>query len=94
MKFTIYQPKEINFFVKQGKVDYSIDDYKNMYEGEINQETAEESQTWILERIFSIFNISRPDDFKGHSLSTGDIVVLDNQAWLCAMIGWNKINLN
>lgn len=94
MKFTIYQPKEINFFVKQGKVDYSIDDYKNMYEGEINQETAEESQTWILERIFSIFNISRPEDFKGHSLSTNDIVVLDNQAWLCDNFGWKKVNLN
>lgn len=94
MKYIIYQPKEINFFVNSKKVDYSIDDYKNMYEGEINEEVAQESTTWILERLFSIFNISRPDDFKGHSLSTNDIVVLDNQAWLCANIGWKKVNLN
>ena len=97
MKFTIYQPKEINFFsfvVDDDKVDYNKDDYKNMYEGEVSEEIAKESDTWILERLFSIFNISRPDDFKGHSLSTGDIVVLDNQAWIFAMIGWNKINLN
>ncbi len=94
MKYIIYQPKEINFFVNSKKVDYDINDYKNMYEGEINEEVAQESTTWILERLFSIFNISRPDDFKGHSLSTNDIVVLDNQAWLCANIGWKKVNLN
>lgn len=94
MKYIIYQPKEINFFVNSKKVDYNIDDYKNMYEGEINEEVAQESTTWILERLFSIFNISRPDDFKGHSLSTNDIVVLDNQAWLCDNIGWKKVNLN
>lgn len=93
MNYTIYQPKEINFFVKSDKIDYDKDDYKNVYEGELNEEIAKEDKTWILERIFTIFNISRPDDFKGHSLSTGDIVVLDGTAYICANIGWKKINL-
>lgn len=93
MKYRIYQPKEVNFFVNDDKFDYALDDYVNTYEGEVSEEIAQEKDTWILERIFSIFNISRPADFKGHSLSTNDIVTLDGKAYLCDTIGWKEINL-
>ena len=103
MKYRIYQPKETNFFFNKNKEDYKKDDYKLMYKGEFNNEIAKEDTDWILERIFSIFNISRPEDFKGHSLSVNDIVVLDNNdddgfsfktgAYVCANCGWERINL-
>jgi|GEM_PF-1346976 len=32
-----------------------------------------------LEAIFSKFNINRPDDFKGHSLSVSDIIVVNSK---------------
>jgi len=32
-----------------------------------------------LEAIFTKFNINRPDDFKGHSLSVSDIIVVNSR---------------
>ena len=48
--------------------------YKPVYQGDLNgegQSTAE-----ILESIYKRFNLHHPDDFRGHSLSVSDIVVL------------------
>lgn len=92
MKFTIYQPKNSTFRVDSEEVNYFADEYNKVYEGttEINKEKTDEE---ILEILFEIFNVTRPSDFKGHSLSVGDIVVLDKQAYICDSFGWNKINL-
>lgn len=97
MKYTIYQPKEVtfhSFMVDDDKKDYLKADFVNKYDSEIEKLTEDETTGSTLERLFEIFNIRRPHDFHGHSLSTGDIVVLDGQAWICASFGWNKINLN
>lgn len=92
MKFTIYQPKNSTFRVDSEEVNYFADDYNNVYEGttEIDKENTDKQ---ILEILFEIFNVTRPSDFKGHSLSVGDIVVLNKQAYICDSFGWNKINL-
>lgn len=92
MKFTIYQPKNSTFRVDSEEVNYFADEYNKVYEGttENNKEKTDEE---ILEILFEIFNVTRPSDFKGHSLSVGDIVVLDKQAYICDSFGWNKINL-
>ena len=38
--------------------------------------TTETKQDQLLEGIFHAFNVNRPDDFKGHSLSVSDIIAL------------------
>ena len=38
--------------------------------------TAETRPDQLLEDVFYMFNMNRPDDFKGHSLSVSDIVAL------------------
>ena len=90
MKYTIYQPKQPSFMVESDKKNYSKKSYNKVYYGEITEDL---SNTDILEKIFCIFNMRRPEDFKGHSLSVGDIVVLDEQAYICDICGWNKIEL-
>lgn len=92
MKFTIYQPKKPTSRIYPEEVNYFLDEYKKVYEGttEINKEKTDKE---ILEILFEIFNVTRPSDFKGHSLSVGDIVVLNKQAYVCDSFGWNKINL-
>jgi hypothetical protein len=94
MKYIIYQPKEVSFRVDSDKVDYNKADYNKVYEGEIN-EIATNSE--LLEKIFEKFNIARPHDFHGHSLSVGDIVILKEddfkRTFICDIFGWNKINL-
>ncbi len=37
---------------------------------------AEENPDLLLDDIFYAFNVNRPDDFKGHSLSVSDIIAL------------------
>lgn len=91
MKYTIYQPKQPNFIVESDKKDYSKESYNKVYAGEITEDLSNDD---ILEKIFCIFNMHRPEDFKGHSLSVEDIVVLDEQAYICDICGWNKIELN
>ena len=94
MKYTIYQPKQPSFMVDSNKKNYSKKPYNNVYEGEILEDLTNSD---LLEKIFYIFNMKRPDDFKGHSLSVGDIVVLHEddykRAYICDIFGWNKIVL-
>lgn len=65
------------------------DYYKKTYE---YNETFEQINTSrILESIYERFNIDRPDDFRGHSLSVSDIVILDDEMYFCDSIGFTKI---
>lgn len=95
MKYTIYQPKQPSFTVDSDKKNYSKESYNKVYEGEILEDLTNID---LLEKIFCIFNIHRPEDFKGHSLSVGDIVVLHEDdykhAYICDIFGWNKIVLH
>ena len=50
-----------------------IDHYEVVYVGEL---TMQGDQIDVLEGMFTKFNIDRPEDFKGHSLSVSDIVAL------------------
>lgn len=99
MKYKIYQIKDI------GKCAYAfrdwecaqklfnIADYRMVYDGEMEQK-------YILEKLFEKFNLDRPDDFRGHSLSVSDVVALkkdENDYWYwyyCDDIGWTEITDN
>ena len=60
--------------------------YTKVYEGEID---GEGKSTWeILDRLFTKFNNFLPNDFKGHSMSTSDVVVLDGVKYYCDSFGW------
>lgn len=77
--FDIYQVKPGTAFRDYGfenmekleargqKVEYSNYDFK--YSGQLKDGMG-------LEEIYTKFNIDRPDDFTGHSLSVSDVVVL------------------
>lgn len=45
----------------------------------------------VLEHIYSVFNIHKPRDFKGHSLSVSDVVVLDGAAYYVDVYGFKRI---
>ncbi|QHW35719.1 hypothetical protein GZH47_33030 (plasmid) [Paenibacillus rhizovicinus] len=54
----------------------------------------------ILEELFGIFNMQIPDDFKGWSMSCGDIVTLQHgehkfmkASYFCDAAGWKQINV-
>lgn len=90
MKISIYQAINPTFRVDSEKKQYKIGDYKIVYQYETI--AVEESIEDLLENIFMLFNRSeKPEEYKGHSLSVGDIVELDNNLYICDSIGWNKI---
>ena len=96
MKYKILQLKDIkatNYafmsydFAK--KHNFSLDDYSVVYEGEIEVGRYIEN---TLENIFTKFNINRPEDFKGHSMSVSDIVILGGEYWYTDSFGFKRLN--
>ena len=70
------------------KEKFSLNDYEVVYEGEIEGNNVKA----ILEELFEIFNIDRPEDFKGHSLSVSDVVELDGINYYCDSIDWKRLD--
>lgn len=106
-KFGIYQLKDkpelnrLHFestenLKKLGKYDdvVKLDNYNLIYVGELS-ELKENTREETLEAIFEKFNIDRPEDFRGHSLSVSDMVVLqengENTAHYVDSFGFTEI---
>ena len=66
--------------------------YEKIYEGEIKTDKISEFE--ILEEIFTLLNINHPEDYKGHSLSVSDIVVINDHYYYCDAYGWKEVDFN
>jgi len=74
---------------KCGKIFSGI--YECVYEGTV--------QADHLEDVYRIFNVDRPHDFKGHSLSVSDVVEIIGEDAIstfhyCDSIGFKEINFD
>lgn len=102
MKYSIFQIKfpsnecEEKIYLKYAfnsldRIDnVDLNRYKKVYEGNLEM-TGPDIE--ILEKLFTMFNINHPEDFKGRSMSTSDIVLLNDQYYYCDSYGWEKINI-
>lgn len=79
---------------------FSDYDYASLYrltESRYNKvyETQAGADDYTLDQIYCKFNVNHPEDFKGHSLSMSDVVVLniDGQkiAWYCDRVGFREV---
>jgi hypothetical protein len=96
MKYKLLQIKDtencsylfssFNFAQQKG---FSIYDYEAIYEGEIEDYSIE----YTLEKLFDIFNMYHPEDFRGHSMSVSDVVELNGEYYYCEHIGFKKITV-
>ena len=66
---------------------FNFQDYKKVYEGE---EEGEDNID-ILDKLFEKFNLTHPVNFRGHSLSVSDVIILDDKMYYCDSIGWKEI---
>jgi len=41
--------------------------------------------------LYRTFNLDRPEDFKGHSLSVSDVVEMSDGFWYCDSFGWQEL---
>lgn len=97
MMYSIFQLKDSatdklfmsyeNTLKRFGGVNFN--DYVTVYTGEVAGTDPQE----ILEDLYYIFNMRHPADFRGHSLSTSDLVALeDTGTYFCDSFGWKQIN--
>ena len=63
-----YQYMSLDFIEKMG-MSVKGSDYQMMYQGVLEAQDT-------LEDLYIKFNIDRPEDFEGHSMSTSDVVIL------------------
>ena len=59
--------------VQAGGLQVKAEDYESMYKGELKPGET-------LDTIYERFNIHRPKDFTGHSLSVSDVIVLESES--------------
>lgn len=76
-------------FIKEYNMKLTLDLYNKVYDGKIA--TANDGVMDILDDIYHDFNVQHPADFKGHSLSTSDIVLIDGKYYYCDSYGWVEV---
>ena len=68
------------------KHNWSMADYVPVWRGTITSETV----NGALEELFRIFNVDRPAEYCGRSLSVSDVVLLDKKPYYCDSFGWSE----
>lgn len=94
--FAIYQMKKGDEYHFKRFMDFdsldeqpNIADYDLIYNGKLSNVENEDN---ALDKIFSDFNINRPADFTGHSLSVRDVIVIgSNKAHYVDGIGFKDV---
>lgn len=77
-----------NFVAERGAPNAA--DYDRVYEYTVLRIPGSDTET-VLEHVFREFNLHKPADFKGHSLSVSDVITLDGTAWYVDVYGFKKL---
>ena len=66
--------------LKRFNVPFDKNSYESVYGGYLTDDISRsQNRAVILDDIFRKFNVDRPEDFRGHSLSVSDIIVLEDK---------------
>lgn len=76
-------------FVKKSGKKPAFANYEKVYEGNVADLSGTVGSK--LESLFEKFNLDRPEDFKGHSLSVSDVVVLEDKAYYVDDVGFKPL---
>lgn len=60
---------------------FTFNDYEEIYEFTMDINPSKNINVY-LDDIFTMFNVHRPEDFKGHSLSVSDIIMIKGNGGL------------
>ena len=64
--------------LKKFNIPFDKNNYEEVYGGYVSDVSRSQGRGVILDNIYTKFNIDRPEDFRGHSLSVGDVIVLED----------------
>ncbi len=75
--------------------DVTPDAYSSIYEGSLEDTGNRRSSQQVLNDLFEKFNINHPDDFRGHSMSVSDVIVLQEngveKAYYVDSLGFKEV---
>ena len=97
MSYEIWQLKDIPENRSIQFADYAFASLYRLTESRYDKvyEAPTTSDTDTLDKLYTKFNIDHPTDFKGHSLSISDIVVLNDHGkrtgWYCDSFGFREV---
>ena len=92
MEYKILQAKmEAPFKFRELSESFDLNWYETVYEG-ILSDMDDIPSLRILGYLFKKFNLYHPFDFKGHSLSVSDIIILEGIYYYCSPYGWDTID--
>jgi hypothetical protein len=93
-EYTKFLFRDYDYFKNKNKTNLNsiLKMYNKKYE--YNDTTYDKTinPNKILNSIFEKFNIDRPDDFTGWSLSVSDIIVLDDIYYMVDSFGFEQLN--
>ena len=72
--------------------DLSMDDYSLEWNEDLEVYQEDYDYLDFLNGVFRVFNIARPRNFKGHSVSISDIIELDGTLYYVDTFGFVEIN--
>ena len=88
-KYSIYQVKRGEEYsrlpfnswneLRKFNIPFDKNNYEEVYGGYVSDVSRSQGRGVILDNIYTKFNIDRPEDFRGHSLSVSDIIVLEDK---------------
>lgn len=77
--------------LRKDGVQLNHDDYELVYEGEVGEFRGNAT----LEALYTQFNTKHPEDFRGHSLSVSDVIVISvdgkDTAYFCDSFGFTEM---
>ena len=87
-KYSIYQVKRGEEYarlsfnswneLKKFNIPFDKNNYEEVYGGYVSDVSRSQGRGVILDNIYTKFNIDQPEDFRGQSLSVGDVIVLED----------------
>lgn len=104
-QYHVYQTEADYAFIgwERAKEKFSLGDYKSVYSGELvdsvscngEEKRINQNDKEVLENLFEMFNLRKPEDFQGRSLSVSDVVEIvrknRTRRYYCDRFGWMEI---
>ena len=83
------------FALRSDGKDVIPEAYSTVYEGSLDASESGKSAQQVLDGLFEKFNIAHPEDFRGHSMSVSDVVVLQEngveKAYYVDSLGFKEV---
>lgn len=73
------------------EVVWSLEDAQAMYDEYVQDDNSPDELYRFLEWVFKKFNVDHPEDFRGHSLSVGDVIKVGDRYFKVESVGFKEV---